>query len=1095
MVKSFLLTSLWVAFTHVNSIESTNKSDLCFSININKQEEGRSRLPEGIFITELMPSNSSSITDQAGEYSDWIEILNNTPNPIDLSNYFISDNLNNLQKYRFPNDPNGLTLAPYSSKIIWASGEIQRGGNHLPFSLSAGGEMVILTNPDGITLIDSISFPEMYANHSFGLLDSLDRVKVIFGTPTPDTININENFYLGYTQPPILSHSSGIYPIPFSLTVEDPNEQSTTLFTSDNSWPAIDNLTGSTYYYRNYYREADGSGGSDIINVQYLSNLYLNPILIDNNNWPENNISLINTTYHNNLDYQPDSLIPKVKNIVVKSHKANYLPGNPAWISVFQENPVLDNSIIPKVNIIVPTKDLFDFNSGIYVAGAYFDHNLITGVCTEGNYSKNNDDWVRDGLIEFFNSQNSIQKSTCNVRIQGRCTRSNPYKSLRIKSQAEFSENIFQNSLQKRPSSNIVLRNSGNDQNRSLIRDALCHSILSPLNISTLNSEPVNLFLSGEYWGLHFLNESYDAEYFSKRYKLPEENIDLIQVSYGTEAEEGTLEDFDKLNLFLSNNNFNLEANYDSLRSLIDIESFIDFQAAELFIGNTDWGNNNIRLWKYKGDFSPFNNFQDNKWRWAFYDGDLALNYHYGETFNAFDLANDDQMQATMLFRNIKNNPDFKNQFVNRFSDLLNSSFLADNTQSHLNRFKSLIQPSIGLHIKRWNIVQDSLAWLNELNLLQSFFSNRPQIVGNQIQSFFQLADTYNLAVTSNDSARGFVRVNTIDIKKTTPGIPNDYSTWTGKYFKNIPIRIVAKANKGSKFSHWEYNGQILSDSAITILTDTNVSYAAFFEEEITTPNPKPKAFELSHCSYKFFSWSSTKPAGEYPANMRFVYYHDTDPTLTDKYFADSTFGLYNHSSRTRINGLGDRGVSFINTTGSNINVGYPSGKLGGAVLALDTREVDSVVIAWKGRTILANERKYAIRLMYRLGDTREFNDFDPPVEYAGAMHSGDSAMFSGIKIPQALIGQPYVQLLWRYYYVSGNSGSRDQLAIDDIEIKTTKLNYSENSGLLPNYSIINSLNASENYLNSAQNSVILMPGFETQNAQIFKVEIRQCGL
>jgi hypothetical protein len=68
----------------------------------------------------------------------------------------------------------------------------------------------------------------------------------------------------------------------------------------------------------------------------------------------------------------------------------------------------------------------------------------------------------------------------------------------------------------------------------------------------------------------------------------------------------------------------------------------------------------------------------------------------------------------------------------------------------------------------------------------------------------------------------------------------------------------------------------------------------------------------------------------------------------------------YGTTSRTRIMGLDDRGIAFVNTGRGR--------DLGGALLALDTRDVQNVRVSWTAGTESVNQRVYGLRLQYRLG-------------------------------------------------------------------------------------------------------------------------------
>lgn len=118
-----------------------------------------------------MSDNESTIADENGDFSDWIEIYNPDPTPVSLENWYLTDNATNLTKWRFP----AVTLAPGEFKIVWASSKNRRvptGPLHTNFALSKDGEFLALVRPNGTTLEQSYSpaFPAQKGNESHGLM-------------------------------------------------------------------------------------------------------------------------------------------------------------------------------------------------------------------------------------------------------------------------------------------------------------------------------------------------------------------------------------------------------------------------------------------------------------------------------------------------------------------------------------------------------------------------------------------------------------------------------------------------------------------------------------------------------------------------------------------------------------------------------------------------------------------------------------------------------------------------------------------------------------------------------------------------------------
>ena len=69
-----------------------------YTLLAETQEESDSPL----VINEFMVSNTNSVTDNADEFEDWIELYNSTDQAIDLTGMFLTDNPLNLNKWDFP---------------------------------------------------------------------------------------------------------------------------------------------------------------------------------------------------------------------------------------------------------------------------------------------------------------------------------------------------------------------------------------------------------------------------------------------------------------------------------------------------------------------------------------------------------------------------------------------------------------------------------------------------------------------------------------------------------------------------------------------------------------------------------------------------------------------------------------------------------------------------------------------------------------------------------------------------------------------------------------------------------------------------------
>ena len=137
-------------------------------------------------INECMTNNLTTLTDNWGEYDDWIELYNADNNSLNLQNFYLSDNPLNPQKWQLP----AQTLAPQQFLLIWADEDAEQGNTHANFRLNSEGEFLGVFDQFGQP-IHTIQLQPQQANTSEGLLGDGNAangfVPLLF--PTPNASN------------------------------------------------------------------------------------------------------------------------------------------------------------------------------------------------------------------------------------------------------------------------------------------------------------------------------------------------------------------------------------------------------------------------------------------------------------------------------------------------------------------------------------------------------------------------------------------------------------------------------------------------------------------------------------------------------------------------------------------------------------------------------------------------------------------------------------------------------------------------------------------------------------------------------------------
>ena len=153
----------------------------------------------GVILNEAMASNKSVIADNYGEYSDWIEIYNDSDEPVSLKNYMLSDNPLKPTKYVFPD----ISIGAHGYLVVWASGknlyDSDTGSIHLPFKLSKDGEIICLFDSKG-SEIGRITYYDMPTDISAGPDES--GKTVMLAEPTPGEKNVTAQYVEPETEAP-----------------------------------------------------------------------------------------------------------------------------------------------------------------------------------------------------------------------------------------------------------------------------------------------------------------------------------------------------------------------------------------------------------------------------------------------------------------------------------------------------------------------------------------------------------------------------------------------------------------------------------------------------------------------------------------------------------------------------------------------------------------------------------------------------------------------------------------------------------------------------------------------------------------------------
>lgn len=271
-----------------------------------------------------------------------------------------------------------------------------------------------------------------------------------------------------------------------------------------------------------------------------------------------------------------------------------------------------------------------------------------------------------------------------------------------------------------------------------------------------------------------------------------------------------------------------------------------------------------------------------------------------------------------------------------------------------------------------------------------------------------------------------------IDDENWSENLTIPYSDFGGVIENSeIFVRLVVGLELGT------YSGEISHSAPGAVL---NMAASG----SVVEPGPSfnPELFELAGGNYTFDSWDAASGANNYPDFMRF--YWSENPTAVEfDVFAEAP-GLYDCgyglNGRSRINGLGAEGFSFLATGSPQWNdcSGGDANEdryVGSAAIGLNTVGVTEASMEWVARVEEFGERVFGVKLQYRVGDTGPFTDVGEETAFISASNPIGTDVAFAVNLPAEMLGEPEVYARFVYYQAAASSGTRPEIAIDDITV------------------------------------------------------------
>ncbi len=744
-------------------------------------------------ISEFMADNSSGITDEDGDTSDWIEIWNTTNSTLNLAGWRLTDNAALPSQWTFPA---GVTLPSQGFLRVWASGK-NRTANpahlHTNFALNkAVGSYLALISPVGTVATSFTNIPAQNANISYGGFGNVEPQTIgYFPSPTPRSFN-SPAPVPGFVADTVFSVDRGFFTTSQNVLITCATPGATIYYTLDGSEPTTSSavvpgggLAVATTTVIRAKAFAPPFAPSDTDTQTYIFNAHVQNQPAAPAGWPTT--WGINTEVNNNdgagngtvpADYEMD---PNVTGTT--------LPG-------FSVADALNN--FPALSIVLPMSDFLGAN-GIYQ-----------------NPQSTGDLWERACSFEFLEPGGGGIHTSCGIRIHGNSSR-RPFRMQKHNFRLAFRSSYGDGKLDYKLFDTTTVKDFDRlilhafftdgwglvswDTNRyrpetSLtMRDPFVKKTWADMGYESVNGRYVHVYINGLYWGLHELAERVDETWCADHLGGEPAHWDVIAPDTSTAVQQkgGTIAEWNNLFALVNTPDLTVQANYDAVAAKLDVANFVDYYLLHIHADAEDWPHHNG--YAIRNRVAP-----GAKWMFIPWDQEIAFDplvqsdrFSVGATNTAGN--GNAPLTIGVLFQKLRVNSEFRLLFADRANKhLRNGGALSLAVeQARWQSFMTLLDKPIVAESARWGDTADATPYGtavvagNETLKRETHWLPQAQLVRDS-----HFATLHNTANANSTIA---------ELRSQSPRFypltePPNFSQFGGNVAANFPLTITAAAGQ-----------------------------------------------------------------------------------------------------------------------------------------------------------------------------------------------------------------------------------------------------------------------------------------------------------
>ena len=342
----------------------------------------------------------------------------------------------------------------------------------------------------------------------------------------------------------------------------------------------------------------------------------------------------------------------------------------------------------------------------------------------------------RPGHIEVYTEEGAQMLSeNCALRLHGQGSRSMAQKGFKVIARGEYGANRFRAPLFTRRDyeeyQSFLLRSSSEDGVLTRMRDSILTSLARGTDVLYQETELCVLYINGEYWGHYNMRERICASMICQYegWEGQEDDIDIVKGN--SLVLRGSNASFAAMLRYLRENGVPDDATLARVGEEVDLDSFIAYQALQIFVGNAD----TLNVKRYR------NQYADGKWHWAIFDLDWGF---YVDTNSISRWLDPDGMGSSnatdnTLFIALMGNPTFYSRFLTYMGRMLATEWTSGRIVGMIRERYEALLPELPRQQERWGQSRENFE--NRVAELVDYAKTRPRKLVGYFRDTLELTD------------------------------------------------------------------------------------------------------------------------------------------------------------------------------------------------------------------------------------------------------------------------------------------------------------------------------------------------------------------